>query len=120
MRSDAFGNARAADAVEAVAAGDHVAFELLLPALVHEAERRALALEAVHAHVRHLEVQRRAAREARGDEVLHDLGLAVDDDRAPVGEIAQRDAMPLAVELQLDAAVHEALALHALADARLR
>ena len=35
----------------------------------------------------------------------------------PPGEVAQRDAVALAVELQLDAVVDEALALHALADA---
>ncbi len=35
----------------------------------------------------------------------------------PAGEVAQRDAVALAGELQLDAVVDEPLALHALADA---
>jgi hypothetical protein len=68
--------------VEAVAAGDDVALELL---------RRAVVLKRIAASVSSrgrvtssdLEQQRQAARRRRGDEVLHDLRLAVDDDRAP-------------------------------------
>ena len=110
----------AADAVKAVAAGDDVALEHLVPALVPEADGRALAREVVHAHVLDLEQERRAARDPRRDQVLDDLGLAVDDDAAALREIAQRDAVAPARELQLDAVVDEALALHALAHARSR
>ena len=57
--------------------------------------------------------------EPRGDQVLDDLGLAVDDDRPAVGELAERDPVPLAVELELDPVVDDALALQPLADAGL-
>ena len=55
-----------------------------------------------------------AGLEAEADQVLDELGLAVDDDRPPVCEVAQRDPVPLACELQLDAVVDEALALEAI------
>ena len=69
-------------------------------------------------HAGHVEQEGRAAREPCGDQVLDDLGLAVDGDRAPVRQVAEGDPVTLAVELQLDAVVHEALAAHALTHAR--
>ena len=66
-----------------------------------------------------VEVEGSAGLQAETDQVLDDLGLTVDDDRPPVGEVAQRDAVPLACELQLDAVMDEALALQALARAGL-
>ena len=56
-----------------------------------------------------LEEERRAGLEPRGDQVLDDLGLAVDHDRAAAGQVAERDAVALAVELQLDPVVDDAL-----------
>ena len=112
-------DARAADSVEPVAARDHVAFELVVAALVPVADERPLGLEVVHRDACNLEVERTAGLETETDQVLDDLGLPVDDDRASVSEVAQRDAVPLARELQLDAAVHEALTLQALARAGL-
>ena len=49
------------------------------------------------------------------DQVLDELGLAVDHDRPPAGEVAQRDPVALARELELDPVVDEALALQPLA-----
>ena len=66
-----------------------------------------------------LEEQRQAGVEPRGDEVFHDLGLAVDHDRASAGELAERNAMALTVELELDAVVDDSLPEHAVPDARL-
>ena len=57
-----------------------------------------------------LEEQRQPALEPRGDQVLDDLGLAVDDDRPAAGELAERDPVPLAVELELDPVVDDPLA----------
>src|SRR6185503_10967347 len=54
-----------------------------------------------------------AVREACGDQILHDLVLAVDGDHATTGQLAQRDAVALAPELQIDAVVHEPFAVHA-------
>ena len=104
--------------MEAVAAGDEIALELLLPVVVLEADRGTVGLEPLNADAGHLEQQRRSARKPGGDQILHDLGLAVDDDRPALREVAERDPVPLALELQLDAVMHESLAAHALPDAR--
>ena len=114
---DARRDARPADAVEAVAAGDDVALELVLPALVREQDTRPLRLEVLDADVVHLEEQRAPGLEPRRDQILDDLGLAVDVDRLAAGELAHVDPVALAVELQLDARVDEALAAQALPDA---
>ena len=58
------------------------------------------------------------AFEARGDQVFHHLVLPVDGDGAAAGQLVHVDAMPAAVEAQLDAVMHEAFASHAVADAR--
>src|SRR5207253_5536820 len=113
-REHARGDRVAADAVEAVAAGDRVALELA----VAEAQPRPLALDLVDADVLDLEVERQSGVEPRGDQVLHDLGLAVDDDRA-AGELGERDVVALAVELEVDAVVDDPVAAHARAHAEL-
>ena len=56
---------RPADAVETVAAGDHVAVEPMLLAVVLEADVRLVAVEAVHAHLVHVEEQRQTVVESR-------------------------------------------------------
>ena len=64
-----------------------------------------------------LEADLASGREARGDEILHDLVLRVHRDRTATGELGQRDAMPFPLELQVDAMVDEPFAVHPLADA---
>src|SRR5205085_4321022 len=51
-----------------------------------------------------------SALEPCRDQILDDLRLPVDDDRA-AGQLAQRDVVALAVELQVDAAVDDPLAV---------
>jgi hypothetical protein len=104
--------------VEAVAAGDEVALELVRRAVVPERDPRPLRLDPVERDAVDLEQERRARGEARLDQVLDDLRLAVDDDRLAVRQVAERDAVPLAVELELDPVVDDPLALQAIADAR--
>src|SRR5581483_5806085 len=91
----------------------------LCDALVPEADARASRVEIVDAHLLRLEQERKPALKPRRDQVLDHLGLAVDDDAAPAGEVAERDPVPLAVELERDAVVDEALSLQALPDAGL-
>src|SRR5207342_664313 len=64
-----------------------------------------------------LEADLSPSGEARGDEVLHDLVLSVHRDRPTVRQLGERDAMPLALELQVNPVVDEPLAIHSLADA---
>ncbi len=87
-----------ADAVEAVTAGDEIGAQLTrLPAVavVHE---RLAGPRGVEPHVLHLEQQGRSAGETRLDQVLDDLGLAVDRDRAS-SQLVDRDMGALGVEL---------------------
>ena len=102
--------------MEAVAAGDHVALELMRFALVAEVDAGPVGLQLVHGNVLDLEQERLARLEPRADQVLDDLRLPVDDDRL-AGQRREVDPMALAVELQLDAPVDDPLALHTHADA---
>ena len=108
---DAVRDRGAADAVEAVAARDRVAAQLLLLALVHEADARLVGVDPVQADVVDLEEQGRARVEPRRDQVLDHLLLAVDRDRPALGELLEGDPVTLAVEAQLDPVVDEPLAV---------
>ena len=103
--------------MEAVAAGDRVALEHLVAALVAEAESRPVALGLLDGNALDLEQERQPGVEPRRDQVLHHLGLAVEDDRAS-GQLAHRHVVALALELEVDAAVDDPLAVEALADSR--
>ena len=74
----------------------------------------------IDAHIGDLEVQRQPGGQPRVDQVLDHLLLAVDRDRPPAGEIGQRDPVALAVEAQLDAVMHQPLAVHPLPERRPR
>src|SRR5262249_13854307 len=117
LASRARRNRRTRDAVEAVAAGDEVAAELLQPPAVVEAHLGLARVEVVERRVLHLEEDLAARGEPRGDEVLDRLVLRVDHDGAAAGEAREVHAMTAAGEAQVDPLVHEALALHAFADA---
>ncbi len=119
LAQDAGRNARTADPVVPVTARNDIALELVVGPFVTEADLRPGRLELVNADAGDLEEQRQAGVEPRGDEIFHDLGLPVDHDRPPAGQLAQRDAMALAVELELDPVVDDPLPLHALPHARL-
>ena len=104
LAPERLGNGAATDAVKAVAAGDEVALELAAGV----PDRAAFRIDALDLG---LEVQREPGREPRGDQILDDLRLAVDHDRAPAGQLVHRDMVALAVELQVDAAVDDPLAV---------
>ncbi len=69
--------------MEPVAAGDHVALELLVTSVVPIADQRPLRVEVVYRDLGRLEMQWLAGVETKADQVLDDLGLTVDDDRPP-------------------------------------
>src|SRR5437764_8827048 len=70
------GNARPANAVKAVAAGDEIAIELLEFALLAKANAWPAGLELMDADVIHLEKNDTAVGEAPRDQVFDDLLLA--------------------------------------------
>ena len=112
-------NRRAVDAVKSVAAGDDVAGELVLDAVLPKTDARRVRVEVVDAHVIDLEVQRAAGRQARLDEIVDDLVLTVDGDRAAAGELGHVDAVPRAAEGEIDAIVPQPFAREPFADANL-
>ena len=111
-------HARPADAVEAVAAADEVTRERLRLAVLAKADLRPVALEIVDAHVFGLEDDLAAGGEPGGDQVLGDLGLAVDG-HGLAGERSEVDPVALAAEAELDAFVDQPEPAHPLADLRL-
>jgi hypothetical protein len=100
----------AAHAVEAVAAGDVIAVERLLPAVADESDPPL-----VHTGGGGLEEDGPSVGEPAGDEVLHHLVLAVDGDRL-AGQLLEGDAVRAAVEADLERRVHHALAVQARGD----
>ena len=94
--------------MEAVTAGDEIAFELLVPALVTKPHQRAGRVHAEECHVPDLVPGGRADRGARGHEIVHHPLLAVDPDGA-AGQVLEVDPVTAAPEPQLDAMVDEPL-----------
>ena len=105
--------------MESVAARDDAARKVDRFAAVQKAHPRRIRLDIVHADVVHLEQGPPAGREPEPDEILHQLLLPVDHDRAPAGQLGKVDAVPAPVEAQLDAAMDEPFAAHALSRAAL-
>src|SRR2546423_15625386 len=90
--------------MEAVATGDHVAFEYA----AGMADDSSAGIDALDCG---LEVKRQPALDPRGDQILDHLGLPVDRDRATSCELAHRDVVALAVELEMNAVMLDALAI---------
>src|SRR5262249_39771624 len=104
-------------AVEAVAAGNEIAFHLLVAAVRVEAHAR-MRVDAVQAHVVGLVHALRVRGGARVHQVLRDLGLAVDDDLLAAGEAGEIDAVARARKEDAEALVAQPLAPEAPPHAR--
>ena len=97
-------NGGAADAVEAVAAGDEVALERLLASGGAIGDPGRAGLEALDCHVLGFEDDRRVRLHPGGDQVPHHLVLAVDGD-VLAGQRFEIDAVAHAAEEDLRAAM---------------
>src|SRR4029077_16439196 len=107
-----------ADAVETVTAGDGVAGDLMTGAPgVGEAEDRPFGIKLSDLGVGERELDHGPGRQPGLDQVLDDLGLGVDRHPAAAGQVAEVEVVPLALKLQVDPAVFEALGVHPLAEA---
>ena len=104
--------------MEAVAAGDEVAGDLVLDPVLAIAHLRPLAVEIVDAHVLGFVDRDRAGGLPRIHQIPGDFRLAVHGHVLAAGETAQIDAVARAAEAKLDAAVHQALRVQPRADAR--
>ena len=105
--------------MEAVAAGDEVARDLVARAVLLVADARPRAVEVVHRDVRRLVHRRQVGGAARLHQIARQLGLAVDHHALAAGQALHVDAVAPAAPEHLEAAVHEPLAVHARADADL-
>ncbi len=104
--------------MESVAAGDRVAADLVPgPGGVGVAEQGPVLVEVGDLGAGDLELELGPGGQPGLDQVLDDLGLGVDRDPAAAGQVAEIEVVPLARELQVDAAVLEALGVHPLAQA---
>src|SRR5262249_22342901 len=112
-----FGNCGAADAVEAVAASDEIAGQRLVASLLAEPNAGRRRVEPFDRNRLGLEANVASACETRGDQVLADWGLAVDDDALVVGQVGERAGVAHALETQRKTMVHEPLAREPIADA---
>ncbi|KAF1050817.1 MAG: hypothetical protein GAK43_02660 [Stenotrophomonas maltophilia] len=113
------GNALPGHAMEAVAAGDVVAIQTHLLALVFEGDERPLGLHVVQAHVGGLVEADGAAVSASFHEIAGDFGLAIDGDALTAGQGGQVDTLTTAIQDQLETIVGQAFGIQALADAGL-
>ncbi len=104
--------------MKTVAAGDEVARDFLLRAVGAEGDARPVSENIAQGDILGGVDRRRADRGAAVHEILGDLGLAVDHHRL-AGHFLERNAVADAVDANLDAVVHQAVAVHAAADARL-
>ena len=106
-----------AHAVEAVAAGDVVRLDHLRVAVcVDERDARVISVGVEDRGVGHLPEELLAVGLADPDEVLGDLGLAVDPDRV-AARLDEVDAPALAGPLEVDAVVPHPLAVQAIGSA---
>src|SRR5208283_121578 len=105
------GHGRAADPVEAVAAGDEIASDFVFRALVHIMNFR-LGVQIGDAHGLGFETNWPIAAESRGDQVLHHFLLSVDGDGLS-HQLLKIDAVPFPGKTQFDALMLQAFALHA-------
>src|SRR5262245_25845071 len=112
------GNARSANAVEAVAAADEVTVELLELTFVAEPDLRRSPREIVDAHIVDPEHDLAAVGEPFRYQVLHHLLLSVDRNALP-DQVAEVDVVQCALEAEMNAVVEHRLALQTLADAGL-
>src|SRR5262249_20704825 len=109
--------ARGRYAVNPVAAGDEIAFDLVVAAVVVEAHA-GMRVDAVKADIVGLVHALRARGSSRIHQVLRDLGLAVYDDLLAAGEAGEIDAVARAREQDVEPLVDQPLAHQARRHAR--
>jgi hypothetical protein len=103
--------------MKSVTAGDEVAADFLLAAILPESDPGQLAGQVMDAHVTHFEQQRAAVDETAFDQILYDLLLAVDGDTL-VHQFLEVDAVQIAVDADIDAPMQHAFPLHPFADTK--
>src|SRR5262249_6781901 len=101
------------------ASGNEIADKFVLDSVVLVANSRKIGVEPVHAHVFYFEMHMPLGGDARVVQIFQNLVLRVNRDPSSASEFFKVDAVPAAVEAQLDSVMNQALFLQALADAHL-
>ncbi|MNL16341.1 hypothetical protein D3C87_1373780 [compost metagenome] len=109
------GNRLPRHAMEAVAAGDVVAIEAIVFAVLFEGHERFVSFHAVGNDIARLVEGLRAGDLTSGHQVPGDLGLAVDHHGFAPGEGLQVDVHLAPVEGQFEATMNQSFGVHALA-----
>jgi hypothetical protein len=103
--------------MEAVATGDEIASDLTSLVILAKVDRGFSALQLLQPDHLSLEVHLAAGIQLGLDQVFDDFLLAVDRDSAALRQLEHIDAMPPAVEAQLDSVMDQAFALQPIAQA---
>src|ERR1700723_1886411 len=112
------GNARPADAVEAVTAGYEITFQFAGFAILAVMNTWVGAREVLHANVFNLELDLPTRREPGVIQVFHHLMLRVNRDSFAAGQILEVDAMAPPVEAKFNSMMDKSFAFHPFADSR--
>jgi hypothetical protein len=104
--------------MEAIAAADKIAHDLVRLAVVLEANTRRLTVQTVDAGVTRFEQNLSAGMQALVDEISHYLVLRVDRDGAAASEFVHVDAVALLVKAKLYTVMNQPFAAQALAHPR--
>ena len=105
--------------VEPITAGDVVALQAKRFALMLERQPGSITFKIMGLHVARFIQGGGASGGAGGHQVAGDFGLAVDHHRLAAGQRLEVDVGQLTVQRQLEAIMHQAFGIHALAHARL-
>src|SRR5262249_42721481 len=95
---NAFGNARTANAMKAIAARNEIALYCVFLRIFPEVDDRTACGELAHTHILDLEQYLSSRGQSGICEVLHDLGLGINRNSLPACQFLEIDAMALAVE----------------------
>ena len=105
--------------METVASGDDIAGEFELLRAVPKADPWSFGFKVMQRQVADAEAKFCGSGQSCRDEILDHLLLTVHRDRTAAGEFRKIYAVPDTAEAQLDAAMHQAFAPHAIANTRL-
>src|SRR5215469_9756529 len=102
-----------------IAAHQEIALDFAFLTAVLESNSQLMGFEIANRNIFNGIMDGTSARQTRRDQILHQLVLAVNRDRAPARQFLEVDAMPATVEGEIDPAMFEPFALQPIAEASL-
>jgi hypothetical protein len=111
------GNRRAADSMEAIAAGNKVAVDFRGLAIMCECHTRLIRGDVQELHILRFKNNFSSSLVSRVNQIAQHLMLGVDGDRSAAYEVVEINAVRLSVEAELNAMMHLAFVREPLANA---